>query len=170
MWKKGVLALEMAAPVLLAGHLLFSLISLCACAGASDCIWIIWLYQDYLLLPPAPLQGPLSWAWLLLCAAPPCTWLCLAAEGCNFTACSPLQLQWHHPLWLYKAQGGSLYLCVLFAHSFSCLSVQHTCKSHCRNWALFCLNQNCTAEKGVGAKKRSVSFPHTSEYIFEEFG
>lgn len=139
--------------------------------GLSDCIWIIYFY------PPAPLQGPLSWACIRgepgSCSVQPP--LALGSAWLQRAVISQPALlsssQWHHPLWLYKAQGGSLYLCVLFAHSFSCLSVQHTCKSHCRNWALFCLNQNCTAEKGVGAKKKkSVSFPHTSESIFEEFG
>lgn len=158
MWRKRVLALEMAAPVLLSGHLLFSLLSLCACARASDCIWIIWLYLDYLFLPPSspPSSSVLSLyqrgAWLLLCAFPR---LALGSAWLQRAVISQPALlsssQWHHPLWLYKAQGGSLYLCVLFAHSFSCLSVQHTCKSHCRNWAFYCLNQNCTAEKGVGA-------------------
>lgn len=55
MWREGVLALEMAAPLLPTGHLLFSLLSLCACARASD-------YSDYLTVfglststPPTPL-------------------------------------------------------------------------------------------------------------------
>lgn len=51
MQRKGVLVLEMAGPLLLTGHLLFSLFSLCAYARASDCIWIILLYLDYLFLP-----------------------------------------------------------------------------------------------------------------------
>lgn len=42
---------------------------------------------------------------------------------------------------------------MLFAHSFSCLPVQHALKSHCRNWAPFCLDQNCSAENDAGAKK-----------------
>lgn len=49
MWKKGVLAPEMAAPLLPTGQVLFSPLSLCACAAASDCIWIIYFY-----LPPLP--------------------------------------------------------------------------------------------------------------------
>lgn len=54
-----MLALEMAAPVLLTGHLLFSCFpfvpvqELLTVFGLSDCIWIIYFY------PPAPLQGPL---------------------------------------------------------------------------------------------------------------
>lgn len=59
---------------------------------------------------------------------------------------------------------------MLFAHSFSCLSVQHTCKSHCRNWALFCLNQNCTAEKGVGAKKSLFPSPTPLNLFLRSLG
>lgn len=44
MWKKWVLALETAAPLLPTGHVLFSPLSLCACVRASDCIWTIYFY------------------------------------------------------------------------------------------------------------------------------
>lgn len=86
--------------------------------GLSDCIWIIYFYPPSSPPRSAVLSLYQRGAWLLLCAAPPCTQLCLAAEGCNFTACSPLQLPMTSPSdYIKHREEAFIYACFLLIAS-----------------------------------------------------
>lgn len=146
--------------------------TLCLCSS-------FWLYLDYLLLPPpTPLQAwarrSLSWASIREEPGPRSVQPLLALGSAwlqRAVISQPALLsgsQWHHLLWLYKAWGRSLYLCVLFAHSFSYLICTQI---PLQELGSLLPGSKLQCRKRCGCKKKFlISFPHSSEDILEGFG
>lgn len=114
--------------------------------------------------PPSPQALPRAPRGAARLRASPCTWLCLAAEGCNFTARSPsLSSPGDITRSGYIKRWEETWISARFSLLASAGSLHSPQPSPpCRSRAPFCLHRNCTAGTGLAAKK----IPHFLTPLF----